>query len=42
MSLNNATVKLAEEVGYERSGGAGEIGRHHLCKSDARHGFGGL
>ena len=40
MSLNNATVKVAEEVGLRQSGGPGEVGRNHFGEGDAGHGSG--
>ncbi len=46
MSLNNATVKLAQEVGYDKvaylGGGPGQVSWHCFRESDACHGIGSL
>ena len=40
MSLNNATVKVAEEVGYDKVADLAKVGRNRLGESDAGNGAG--
>ena len=42
LSLNNATVKVAEEVGYDKVADSGQVSRNRLGESDAGDGAGRL